>query len=60
VVETDACESGIGVVLMQQNRPMAFLSKALAVKSGQLPIYEKEFLALIMAVDRWIPYLQRS
>jgi hypothetical protein len=60
VVETDACENGIGAVLMQQNRPVAFLSKALGVKNSQLSIYEKEFLALMMAVDRWRPYLQRS
>jgi hypothetical protein len=60
VVETDACENGIGVVLMQQNRPVAFLSKALGVKNSHLSIYEKEFLALMMAVDRWRPYLQRS
>ena len=25
-----------------------------------LSIYEKEFLALIMAVDKWRPYLQRN
>jgi hypothetical protein len=60
VVETDACENGIGAVLMQQNRPVAFLSKALGVKNSQLSIYEKEFLALVMAVDKWRPYLQKS
>ena len=59
-VEADACEEGIGAVLMQQHRPIAFLSKALGVKNKQLFIYEKELLALIMAVDRWRPYLQRS
>lgn len=45
---------------MQEDRPLAFLSKALGVKNKQLSIYGKEFLALIMVVDRCRPYLQRS
>lgn len=32
VVETDACATGIGVVLMQKHKPIAFLSKAIAPK----------------------------
>jgi hypothetical protein len=60
VVETDACDSGIGAVLMQEGHPLAFLSKPLGVVHKHLSIYEKEFLALLMAVDRWRPYLQRG
>jgi hypothetical protein len=60
VVETDACETGIGAVLMQDGHPLAFLGKALSVQHKALSIYEKEFLALIMAVERWRPYLQRG
>lgn len=41
---------GLGV-LMQQGRPVAFLSKALSEHHKHLSIYEKEFLALIMAVE---------
>jgi hypothetical protein len=59
-VETDACDSGIGAVLMQDQHPLAFLSKPLSIQHRQLSIYEKEFLALIMAVERWRPYLQRG
>jgi hypothetical protein len=47
-------------MLLQQGRPLAYLSKALGVKNKQLSIYEKEFLALIMAMDKWRHYLQRS
>lgn len=59
-VETDACQDGIGAVLMQKGQPVAFLSKALGDKHKSLSIYEKEFLALIMAVERWRYYLQRK
>ena len=59
-METDACADGIGAVLMQKGQPIAFLSKALGEKHKHLSIYEKEFLALIMAVERWRHYLQRQ
>ena len=56
-VETDACQDGIGAVLMQKGQPIAYLSKALGEKHKSLSIYEKEFLALIMVVERWRHYL---
>lgn len=59
-VETDASDGGLGAVLMQQGKPVAYLSKALGEQNKHLSIYEKEFLALMMAVDRWRPYLQRT
>lgn len=59
-VETDACATGVGAVLMQQGHPVAYLSKALGVQNSKRSIYEKEFLAVIMAIDRWRSYLQRG
>lgn len=58
VVETDACDSGVGAVLMQAYHPVAFMSKALGPIHQKLSIYEKEFLALILAVEKWRQYLQ--
>jgi hypothetical protein len=45
---------------MQEGKPVAFLSKALGEKHKHLSIYKKEFLALIMAVEKWKHYLQRQ
>ena len=58
IVETDASDVGISAVLMQKGQPIAYLSKALAQQHKHLSIYEKEFLALIMAVEKWRQYLQ--
>ena len=52
-VETDAADVGIGAVLMQHGQPIAYLSKAFGDSHKHMSIYEKEFLALIMAVERW-------
>jgi hypothetical protein len=60
VVETDASDKGVGVVLSQKGHPIAYYSKALGVQNNKLSIYEKEFLAILMAVDRWRCYLHRA
>lgn len=49
-IETDACDVGIGAVLMQQGHPLAYLSKALGKRAQALSTYEKECLAILMAV----------
>jgi hypothetical protein len=60
VVETDASDLGFGAVLMQEDRPLAFISKPLSNTNKSLSIYEKEFMALILAVEKWRQYLQRE
>ena len=40
VIETDVCGVGIGAVLMQQGRPITFLSKALSPQNLGLSVYE--------------------
>lgn len=57
-IETDASDKGVGAVLMQAGHPLAFLSKALGPRNHGLSIYEKECLAILLAVDRWRSYLQ--
>jgi hypothetical protein len=60
VVETDACSRGVDAVLLQNNHPIAFISKALGPRLHGLSTYEKECLAILMAVDKWRSYLQHA
>jgi hypothetical protein len=44
-------------VLQQEGHPIAYISKVLGPKNQGLSTYEKECLAILMAVDHWRPYL---
>lgn len=57
-IETDASAKGVGAVMQQSGHPIAYISKALGPKNMGLATYEKECLAILMAVDHWRSYLQ--
>jgi len=52
-VERDALGNGIGVVLMQHERPFAFESHPIKGKFLSKAIYEKEMLAILHALKKW-------
>jgi hypothetical protein len=55
-IETDASAVGVGAVLTQNGHPLAFISKALGPRNQALSTYEKEYLAILVAVNQWRPY----
>lgn len=57
VVDADASGLGLGVVLMQDGRPIAFLSHALSDKSRLKSVYEWELMAIVLAIQKWRHYL---
>ncbi len=60
-VEADASKGAVGAVLSQQQngvwRPVAFMSKSLSVTEHNYEIYDKELLAIMLALSEWRHYL---
>jgi hypothetical protein len=59
-LETDASGFGIGAVLMQQGRPLAYLSKSLGPKAAGFSTYDKEAIAILEALKKWKHYFLGS
>lgn len=56
-IEIGASGAGIGAVLCQNGRPLAFVSKGLSATKLAWSTYEKEMLANLEAFQDWRPYL---
>ena len=56
-IETDASGEGIGAILTQQGKPLAFMSRALGITKQAWSIYAKEMLDIVEAIRLWRPYV---
>lgn len=52
IIETYASNIGIGAVLMQRGHLVAFVSKGLSTRQKLLSAYEKELLAILVAIKK--------
>lgn len=57
VIETDASLKGLGVVLLQEGRPVKFLSKSLTRTESEYSNIERELLAILFACERLHVYV---
>jgi len=64
IVETDSSNFAIGAVLSQKSlsdnhiHPVAFYSRSLSPTERNYPIYDKELLAIISALENWRHFLK--
>ena len=57
VIKAEASGLGLGAVLMQDERHIAFYSKKLSTIARTKSVYERELMAIVFAIKKWSPYI---
>nr|GEV58696.1 retrotransposon protein, putative, unclassified [Tanacetum cinerariifolium] len=57
LLECDASSEGIGAILIQSEHPIAYFSKGLSFSNRFKSKYDRELLALVLALQKWKHYL---
>ncbi|GAB1608626.1 hypothetical protein Ahia01_001147000 [Argonauta hians] len=55
-IQCDASQSGLGAVLLQIGKPLAYCSRALTPTERRYVQIEKELLAIVFSVEKWHQY----
>ena len=57
VIETDASGKGLGAVLMQEGKLVAYMSHTLSNRAQKKSVYERKLVAIVLAVQKVAPLL---
>ena len=57
ILEVDSSQTGIGVALLQEGKPIAFASKSLTDTESRYANIERELLAVVFALERFHTYI---
>lgn len=57
LIQTDSSKDGLGSVLLQDDQPVAFASRALTSAETRYSQIEKELLAIVFAIERFHDYV---